>query len=436
MSKNRRIPFGYMMQNGIITTNPAEVLAVLTIFSEYMAGKSFLSIAINMKVPYSENKIWNKNMVKRVLENEKYLGTDVYPQLISEEVFRKVNERKSAKATSLCIIPDELQEIRNLTVCKECGKRLFRTKAELWDCRNNECRPFLFKMTDEMLTGAILNILNTVIANSMLIEAEAAVSEYISTSEIHCKQSEIDRAIDNGTKTAEEIRNDILRLAELKYKHCTYSDVNQKTELLKSLIDSRNQLNTLDIGLLRSCIKRIWRCINRLEHGPKYCKSPTIDEEPLHNAIVRAINEFYNCSDDVANILKSAADAVLSGSNDNEIKQIEQRLKDIDQARNDFVNLIATGACAPNSLDDEFARLYSEEEKLSQKLLSLKAQANTESNGLSDEIKADIDNSNFELRQYDDVLVRKIVECVKILNKEEISVTFKGGYEIKSELLT
>ncbi len=149
-----------------------------------------------------------------------------------------------------------------------------------------------------------------------------------------------------------------------------------------------------------------------------------------------AINEFYNCSDDVVKILKSAADTVLSGSNDDEIRQIEQRLKDIDQARNDFVNLIATGTCAPDSLDDEFARLYSEEERLSQKLISLKAQANTESNELANEIKADIDNSSFELQQYDDVLARKVIECNKILNKEEISVTFKGGYEIKSELLT
>ena len=31
--------------------------------------------------------------------------------------------------------------------------------------------------------------------------------------EIYCRQSEMDRAIDNGTKSAEEIRNDILRLA-------------------------------------------------------------------------------------------------------------------------------------------------------------------------------------------------------------------------------
>ncbi len=257
MGKSRTIPFGYMMQNGVITANPAEVLAVLTIFSEYMAGKSLNAIAKSMGVPYSDKVGWNKNMVKRVLENEKYLGTDTYPQLISEDIFRAVNERKSAKATSLCIVPDELQEVRRLTVCKECGKRLFRTKAELWDCRNKDCHPYLFKLTDEMLTGAVLNILNTVIANPTLIETTAVASKYIPTSEILCKQAEIDRAIDNGTKTAEEIRNDILRLAELKYKHCTYSDVPQKTELLKSLIDNRNQLNTLDIGLLRSCVKRI-----------------------------------------------------------------------------------------------------------------------------------------------------------------------------------
>ena len=257
MGKNRTIPFGYMMQNGIITTNPAEVLAVLTIFSEYMAGKSLNAIAKNMGVPYSDKVGWNKNMVKRVLENEKYLGNETYPQLISEDVFKAVNERKSAKSTSLCIVPDELQEVRSLTVCKECGKRLFRTKSELWDCRNGSCHPFLFKLTDEMLTGAILNILNTAIANPLLIKAESAVSEYIPTSEILCKQAEINRAIDNGTKTAEEIRNDIFRLAELKYKNCTYSDVPQKTELLKLFLEEQTQLNTLDTGLLRSCVKRI-----------------------------------------------------------------------------------------------------------------------------------------------------------------------------------
>ena len=45
MPKNRTIPFGYFMKNGEITTNPKEVYAVVTIFDEYLKGKSLLEIA-------------------------------------------------------------------------------------------------------------------------------------------------------------------------------------------------------------------------------------------------------------------------------------------------------------------------------------------------------------------------------------------------------
>ena len=143
MAKNRKIPFGYMMKNGAITTNPKEVLAVVTIFRSYLNGDSLTAIAQSMEVPYNEGVAWNKNMVKRIIENEKYLGTDKYPHLIDENTFRRANVAKVAKATSLCVITDDLQEIRNHTFCKECGHRLFRkggnTRSEKWDCCRKEC---------------------------------------------------------------------------------------------------------------------------------------------------------------------------------------------------------------------------------------------------------------------------------------------------------
>ena len=177
MSKNRTIPFGYMMQNGEITTNPTEVFAVVTIFSDYLAGHSLLDIAKRMEVPYSEGAVWNKNMVKRILENEKYLGTDKFPQLISEEMFRAVNEKKSRKATSLCVLPEDMKTVRNLAVCRECGGKLFR-KNELWDCRNSGCYRFSFQLTDQMLTGAVLTVLNSAIANPRLLECDSEVGRY------------------------------------------------------------------------------------------------------------------------------------------------------------------------------------------------------------------------------------------------------------------
>ena len=181
----------------------------------------------------------------------------------------------------------------------------------------------------------------------------------------------------------------------------------------------------------------VWRCISRLDHGSKYCKSsPTIHEEPLHRAIIQAVNAFYDCGDDVAKILKANVESVLAGMEQNEINKIENRLKEIDKARNDMISLITSGTCDEDTLDAEFARLYEEETQLSGKLLSLKAQCKV-SDDTKDKIDstlAEIENSRFQLEAFDDVLIRKLIECVKVISKTEIIIIFKGGYEVKAEV--
>lgn len=185
-------------------------------------------------------------------------------------------------------------------------------------------------------------------------------------------------------------------------------------------------------------VKRpVWRCVSRLEHGSKYCKnSPTIHEEPLHRAIVKAINEYYDCREDVARVLKNNVESVLAGMEQSGIQKIELRLKDIDKARNDMISLITSGSCDEDTLDSEFAKLYEEETQLSGKLLSLKAQCKV-SDDTRDKIEctiAEIENSRFQLEAFDDVLIRKLIECVKVISKTEIIIIFKGGYEVKVEV--
>ena len=255
--KNRTIPFGYMMQNGEITTNPTEVLAVVTIFSDYLAGHSLLDIAKRMEVPYSEGAVWNKNMVKRILENDKYLGTDKFPQLISEDMFRAVNEKKSRKATSLCVLPEDMKTVRNLAVCKECGGKLFR-KNELWDCRNSNCYRFQFQLTDQMLMGAVLTVLNSAIANPSLLECDSEVGRYAPDAEIIRRENEIRHKMDAANPDYDRTKAEILELVQLKYSRCAYSDTPQKTAVLRDVLANREQLNTLDTGLLRSCVERIF----------------------------------------------------------------------------------------------------------------------------------------------------------------------------------
>ena len=181
----------------------------------------------------------------------------------------------------------------------------------------------------------------------------------------------------------------------------------------------------------------VWRCISRLEHGKKYCPdSPTIKEEQLHKAIIYAINNYYSCRNDIARILKTNIGSVLECQGQEEIIAIENRLKEIDQARNDLVGLIASGGCDEDKLDSEFATLYQEEQQISERLETLKSQNKTsqQTQDKLDKIIDMIDHENFELETFHNVLIRKLIECVKVLSKTEILVIFKGGYEVKAEI--
>ena len=181
----------------------------------------------------------------------------------------------------------------------------------------------------------------------------------------------------------------------------------------------------------------VWRCLSRLEHGKKYCPdSPTIKEEQLHRGILRAINNYYSCRNDIVRILKANIGSVLECQGQEEILSVEKRLKEIDQARTDLVNLIASGGCDEDKLDSEFAKLYAEEQGLSERLTMLKSQNKTseETQAKLDKIMDMIEHENFELETFDNVLIRKLIECVKILSKTEILVIFKGGYEVRTEI--
>ena len=288
MARNRVILFGYCMKNGEITTEPKEVYAVEEIFREYLNGSSFLQIAKLMeseKIRYSEDSDrWNKNMVKRIIENEKYLGTDKYPQIIDEDIFKRANEKRVQKATTLNLVCDDLQGIRKVTYCLECGEKLFRKTngkgREYWNCGNPDCFKYEYRLTDQMIIGAVLTVLNTAIANPSLLEYGGEISVYSPTVDVIRQQNEINRMTDSAQIDFDRVKAEIFRLAELKYDCCTYNDSPQKTAEIKALLENHEQLNTLDIGLFKACVSRI--CISH------FC---TVEVELINGVRIKNITE-------------------------------------------------------------------------------------------------------------------------------------------------
>jgi len=185
--------------------------------------------------------------------------------------------------------------------------------------------------------------------------------------------------------------------------------------------------------------KIVWRCISRLDYGTKYCtKSPTIEEEPLQRAIVRALNRF-NAEDRSTYITLMKAtigDAIgLNGGSD-EIDLLERRIDALNKRMISIVNdCVASGDDMENH-EDEFKAISEETEQLKRRIEAIR-ESEAKDESYADrlvQIQETIQQRDMNRDTYDESIVRQMVECIKIYPDNKILVTFGGGYEIEEEI--
>lgn len=102
MASNRKQPFGYKLEKGVVIYHTIEHSEVRYIYAEYELGATFQMLADEMQkkgIPYDGDKPWNKNMIARILADPRYMGMDGYPQLITERQFYAVAERREKRNT-------------------------------------------------------------------------------------------------------------------------------------------------------------------------------------------------------------------------------------------------------------------------------------------------------------------------------------------------
>lgn len=99
---NRKQPFGYKMSLGEIVIQESEAKLVQEVFRRYIAGESLneLTEALRQQdVPYDEGRLWNKNMIARILADTRYTGERGYPKLIDKEQLIAANSPFPATST-------------------------------------------------------------------------------------------------------------------------------------------------------------------------------------------------------------------------------------------------------------------------------------------------------------------------------------------------
>ena len=66
--------------------------------------------------------------------------------------------------------------------------------------------------------------------------------------------------------------------------------------------------------------------------------------------------------------------------------------------------------------------------------LKLKAQTKTDLRLMLRTISDELKNYDDSIVKYNETAVRKVVECVKVISKTEVELTFKGGFDMMVEV--
>lgn len=183
--------------------------------------------------------------------------------------------------------------------------------------------------------------------------------------------------------------------------------------------------------------KIVWRCINRLDYGKKYCHhSPSIEESLLQDAVMRAIMQTAKQNVEVLKTLKIHIGMGLTDEV-TEDKTLDIQIRIAEIAAEFQKMLKAVSADNADGIDEErITELMNEKQRLTVQLEQYAAMRQKRESAKSrlDEIFTILDGLQNHPMEYDDKLVRQLLECVVVESKEKIKVVFIGGTEIEMAL--
>lgn len=166
----------------------------------------------------------------------------------------------------------------------------------------------------------------------------------------------------------------------------------------------------------------VWRCVTRLQNGPKVCDAPTIGEEELEEATVKAINKVVHCSSTMRDTLKVSIREVISRDKNSE--KIEALNKVLNSKQEVLMNLAKQ--------NKDYSSLAAEIEELrvqKQKILVEKSQVESTKRRIK-EMDEFLEKESTKLTEYDEDMVRSYIQGIKIYD-DHFQVTFKAGVEVE-----
>lgn len=255
--KQRKHPYGYAIVQGAISIDAVEAAHVRWIFEAYASGRSYQELAKALAaegIPYcGEQGGWNKNVVARILQNPKYLGTERYPAILEKARYQAAHERLREKA---CPPREEadVKAIRLRAVCAACGAPLKRhTKSsgrERWYC--GQCCAISPKVSDMCLKEGVAYSLDLASGRELPQRKRDCIAADIE--EVRLK-NEVCRGLEQPNGCEDRVRDLILELAVKRYE--LRSDEDYLEKRLGHLFQRRQPTGRFDPALFEEAVAAV-----------------------------------------------------------------------------------------------------------------------------------------------------------------------------------
>ena len=173
--------------------------------------------------------------------------------------------------------------------------------------------------------------------------------------------------------------------------------------------------------------KIVWRCVSRLDYGKKYCKnSPSVEESRLHNAIAAAITKKANSEEINTGGIMNHIESFGSQRDTDGIIQRQRRISEIEKVIDDLARLNSDEA-QNGELDYKFSELYAELYSVKDELEEMQSGASALDGDMLNEMREVVTGLKNHPVEYDDKVVRQLIDFIKVMSADTIKICFKDG---------
>ena len=166
----------------------------------------------------------------------------------------------------------------------------------------------------------------------------------------------------------------------------------------------------------------VWRCACRLNRKKSKidCPSRTLYESDLHAAVIQAINQLIAQKDDLLPGLKIAIEKALDSGNGTRVAEIDAQLEDLEK---ELLKRANTKQDYTDILEQLDAMRDAKQELLLEDANNAGIQRQLNA------IEAFLESQQTAIEEYDEALVRKLLERVMVYD-DHLTFEFKSGIEI------